>query len=423
MTARAVVTGLGVIAPTGLGWNDHWSNTVRGNCAIARVSRFDPTPYACRFAGEVPGFTPADHLPSRLIPQTDHMTRLALVAAEAALADAKVDIAALPEFGVGVVTASTAGGFEFGHRELQQLWSRGPEHVSAYQSFAWFYAVNTGQISIRHGMRGQSGVLVTDQAGGLDAIGEARRQILDRLPMMVTGGVDGWFCPWGWVAYLAGGRVSGADDPNRAYLPFDVASGGHVPGEGGALVVLESAESARARGMPSWYGEIAGYAATFDPPPGSGRAGNLRRAAQAALDDAGIGPEGVDVVFADAAGVSELDAVEADALRLIFGPCGVPVTAPKTMTGRLGAGGGALDVVSALLSFRHGVIPPTVNVSAPVPDYQLDLVLTPRKAAVHTALVLARGHGGFNAAMVVTAPQPLLDRARARRTNTGRYRR
>lgn len=411
MTARAVVTGLGVIAPTGLGADDHWANTIQGSCAIGLVSRFDSTRYHCRFAGEVPGFIPADHLPSRLIPQTDQMTRLALVAAKAALADAQVDVAAMPEFGVGVVTASTAGGFEFGHRELHKLWRKGPEYVSAYQSFAWFYAVNTGQISIRHGMRGHSGVLVTDQAGGLDAIGEARRHVRGRLPMMVTGGVDGSLCPWGWVAYLAGGRVSSADDPNRAYLPFDVACGGHVPGEGGALIVLESAESARRRGVRRWYGEIAGYAATFDPPPGSGREPNLRRAAEAALDDAGIGARDVDVVFADAAGIAELDAVEADALRLIFGPYGVPVTAPKTMTGRLGAGGSALDVANALLSFRHGVIPPTINVSEPVPGYQLDLVLTPRETTVRTALVLARGHGGFNAAMVLTAPQPSPDRA------------
>lgn len=394
------VTGMGVLAPTGLGADEHWASTLRGSAAIGRITRFDPAQYPSKLAGEVPGFEPADHLPSRLLPQTDHVTRLALVAADWAMRDARVDTAAMPEFGIGVVTASSAGGFEFGHRELQNLWSKGPEHVSAYQSFAWFYAVNTGQISIRHGMRGPSGVLVTEQAGGLDALAQARRHVRNGVPMMIAGGVDGSPCPWGWVAQLSGGRISTADDPARAYLPFDADASGHVPGDGGALFVLESPESARARGIRWWHGEITGHAATFDPPPGSGRPPTLRRAAELALAEAGIRPGEVDVVFVDAAGIPDLDRIEADALRAIFGRCGVPVTAPKTMTGRLGAGGAALDLATALLAIRDGVIPPTVNV-CPAPGYELDLVLEPRHRLVRTVLLLARGHGGFNSAMVV----------------------
>jgi act minimal PKS chain-length factor (CLF/KS beta) len=168
------------------------------------------------------------------------------------------------------------------------------------------------------------------------------------------------------------------------------------------LFVLESADAARARGATS-YGEIAGYGATFDPAPGRGRPPTLRRAAELALADAGVAAADVDIVFADAAGVPELDRIEADALRAIFGPHGVPVTAPKTMTGRLSAGGAALDLATALLALRHGVIPPTVNVSHPVPAYEIDLVLRPRRLPLSVALVLARGHGGFNAAIVVRA--------------------
>ncbi|WP_229397674.1 ketosynthase chain-length factor [Micromonospora okii] len=402
MTA-ALVTGLGVISPAGLDTETHWANTLAGRCAIGPLTRFDASGYASTLAGEVPEFDPREHLPGRLVPQTDHMTRLALLVADAALADTDVDVAALGEFGVGVVTASSAGGFEFGHRELEKLWSRGPEHVSAYQSFAWFYAVNTGQISIRHGMRGPSGVLVTEQAGGLDALGQARRHVRGELPMMVTGGVDGWLCPWGWVAHQASGCLSRSTDPGRAYLPFSADAAGYVPGEGGALFVVESAESARARGARPRYGVVAGYAATFDPPPGSGREPSLRRAIEAALADARVAPADVDVVFADAVGLPELDAAEARALAAVFGPYGVPVTVPKTMTGRLGAGGAALDVANALLSIRDGVLPPTVNVTGPAPGHELDLVTTAREARVRTALVVARGHGGFNSALVVTA--------------------
>lgn len=403
MTAT-LVTGMGVVAPTGMGADAHWDNTVRGVSALRRITRFDPASYTAGIAGEITGFRAAEHLPARLMPQTDHMTRLALVAADRALADAGVDPAVLPEFGAGVVTASSAGGFEFGQRELEKLWCKGPEHVSAYQSFAWFYAVNTGQIAIRHGMRGPSGVLVSEQAGGLDAVAQARRQLRDGLRLVIAGGVDGSPCPWGWVAQLAGGRISTCPEPNRAYLPFDTAAAGHVPGDGGALFVLEDEDAARARGVTSWHGRIRGCAATFDPRPGSDRPPGLRRAIDLALDDAGVGPDEVAVVFADGAGLPELDRIEADALRAVFGPYGVPVTVPKTMTGRLGAGGAALDLATALLALRHGLIPPTVHVRRPAPEYRLDLVTRPRQLAGSTALVLARGHGGFNAALVVTGP-------------------
>ncbi|MCQ6556729.1 ketosynthase chain-length factor [Streptomyces sp. C10-9-1] len=396
---------MGVVAPTGLGHAEHWAGTLRGASAIGPVTRFDAGRYPSRLAGEVASFVPEDHLPSRLLPQTDHMTRMALVASDWALADAGVDPGRLPEYGVGVVTAASAGGFEFGHRELQNLWRHGPQHVSAYQSFAWFYAVNTGQISIRHGLRGPAGALVTDQAGGLDALGQARRQLRRGQPMVLAGAVDGSPCPWGWVAHVSTGRMSEEPDPARAYRPFDTEAGGYVPGEGGALLVLESEEAARARGAARRYGRLAGYAATFDPPPGSGRPPNLLRAARAALDDADLRPGEVDVVFADAAGTPEEDAIEAEALRTLFGPRGVPVTAPKTMTGRLSAGGPALDVATALLALREGVIPPTVNIARPLPEHTLDLVTAPRRTPLATALILARGHGGFNSALVVTGPR------------------
>ncbi len=328
------------------------------------------------------------------------MTRLALVAADWALADAGVDPGGWPEYSMGVITAASSGGFEFGQRELQNLWLKGGSHVSAYQSFAWFYAVNTGQISIRNGLRGPSGVLVSDQAGGLDAVAQARRQIRKGTRLIVTGGVDASICPWGWVGQLAGRRMSTEDDPARGYRPFGAAAAGYVPGEGGALLVLEDAESARSRGA-TVYGEIVGYAATFDPAPGSGREPGLRRAVELALDDGGLTPGDIDAVFADAAALPELDRIEADAIKAVFGTRGVPVTAPKTMTGRLLSGAGALDLAAALLSLRDQLIPPTVNVS-PAAEYELDVVLAePRAARVDAALVLARGYGGFNSAMVV----------------------
>ncbi|ALV30839.1 ketosynthase chain-length factor [Streptomyces sp. CdTB01] len=394
----SVVTGIGVAAPNGLGTEAWWAATLRGESGIRPLTRFDASRYPVRIAGEVPGFVDDEHLPSRLLPQTDRVTRLSLAAAAEALNDAGTDPTALPEYGAGVVTASSAGGFEFGQRELQALWSKGGQHVSAYQSFAWFYAVNTGQISIRHGLRGSSGVVVAEQAGGLDAVAHARRQIRKGATLMVTGGVDSALCPWGWAAHLAAGEVSPVADPARAYLPFDTAATGHVVGEGGALFVLESHTAARARDARI-YGAFTGYAATFDGPDTP----RLHDAARLALDDAGLLPQDIDVVFADAAGARAADRAEAEALAALFGPRGVPVTAPKSMTGRLLAGGASLDVAAALLCLRDQVIPPTTGTTKPAADCPVDLVTAPRDTRVRHTLVLARGRGGFNSAAVLSA--------------------
>jgi act minimal PKS chain-length factor (CLF/KS beta) len=247
MISPPVVTGIGIVAPNGLGTEEYWAATCAGVSAIRGVKRFDVASYPSRLAGEVADFDAEVYLPSRLLPQTDHMTRLALVAADLALADARAQRDTLSALDSGVVTASSAGGFEFGQRELEKLWSMGSGYVSAYQSFAWFYAVNTGQISIRHGLKGPSGVLVTDQAGGLDAIAQARRHLRKGSKLIVCGGVDGAICPWGWVAQIASGRLSTSDDPAAAYLPFDARAAGHVPAEGGAILILEDAQAAQGR--------------------------------------------------------------------------------------------------------------------------------------------------------------------------------
>ncbi|MFB7104379.1 MULTISPECIES: ketosynthase chain-length factor [Streptomyces] len=405
MSARAVVTGLGVVSPNGLGLEEYWRNTLAGRSAVREVTRFDASSYPSRLAGEIDGFEAGEHLPGRLLPQTDRMTRLALVSADWALADAGVEPDDLPDYAAGVITASHSGGFEFGQHELKALWSKGGQYVSAYQSFAWFYAVNSGQISIRNKLRGPSSVVVSDQAGGLDAVAQARRQVRKGTSLVVSGGVDASLCSWGWVAQQAGGRLTTRHDPERAYVPFDAEASGHVPGEGGALLVVEEAEHARRRGAPRVYGEIAGHAATMDPRPGSDRAPGLRRAVELALADAGAAPGDVDVVFADAAAVPELDRIEAETLAEVFGPRGVPVTAPKTMTGRLYSGAAPLDLAAALLALRDGVIPPTVA-TRPAPSHALDLVTgAPRPARLRTALVLARGQGGFNSALVVRAAE------------------
>ncbi|MFG2956453.1 ketosynthase chain-length factor [Streptomyces sp. NPDC048291] len=405
-----VVTGLGVVAPTGIGARRHWESVLAGKSGLGRITRFDPSQYPVQVAGEIPGFDAGRLVPGRLVPQTDRFTHAALIAAEAALDDARADPRSLPEYEMAVVTASSSGGTEFGQHEMERLYQQGSSWVSAYQSIAWFYAATTGQVSIRHGMRGPCGVLCCEQAGGLEALAQSRRLLNSGSRLVLSGGTDASLCPYGLVAQMATGNLSTEDDPARAYKPFDAAASGQVPGEGGAFLVVESAASARERGV-GHYGTLLGHAAGFDPPPGSGRPPVLASVIRQALADAEVEPGEVDVVFADASGVPAHDLAEARAITQVFGPGGVPVTAPKTLTGRLYAGGAALDTVTALLALTSGVVPHTAGLERQAPGCDLALVRDrPRRTDPRVAVVLARGHGGFTSALVV---------GRGNRTDTG----
>jgi act minimal PKS chain-length factor (CLF/KS beta) len=168
--------------------------------------------------------------------------------------------------------------------------------------------------------------------------------------------------------------------------------------------MLEREDSARTRGARV-YGEIAGYGSTFDPRPDSGRPPALRKAMEIALADAGLDARDIDVVFADGAAVPELDRIEAEALTSVFGEHAVAVTVPKTMTGCLYSGAASLDLATALLALNEGLVPPTVHIE-PIEEYGLDLVVgQSRSQKLHNAMVVARGRGGFNSAMVVRSAQ------------------
>lgn len=404
---RIVLTGLGVVAPSGIGWRDHWASLLREEVLVRPIDTFDAGRYSSTLAGQVSGFDPLEYIDGRLAVQTDKWTWMSLVAAQLALEDAKYTPADHDPYQTAVFLASGSGGNEFSQREIEALWSRGSRAVGAYQSIAWFYAASTGQISIREGLKGPSGVVVSEGAGGLDSIGWARRVIRRGTDAVLVGGTEaGVAAPYALLCQTTSGRLTTAGSAVDGYKPFDVRANGYAIGEGGAILLVENEQAALAREAPDIWGEVVGYAATHDAHHHSEPAPNADVYAAAirnALADASIGPDEVDLVIADGAGSPDLDRLEAAALNAVFGARStpVPVTAPAGWTGRLMAGGSALNVVTALVAMREGIAPAVGNLDEPDPAHSLDLVRSARPLDLRTVLVLARGQGGFNSALVL----------------------
>lgn len=409
---RTVITGIGAVAPGGIGVDQHWQSTLRGDLHVRRIDAFDPSGYSTTIAGQVPDFVPEQFVDDRMRVQTDRWTWLALAAAKLAFADAEYDPSSTDPYDTSVILASGLGGVEFGQREIQALWSRGRRAVGAYQSIAWFYAASTGQVSISHGTKGTSGVLVSDGAGGVDSIGAARRVIRRGTPAVVVGGTEAPLCPYALTCQITNGGMTTSTDPRVGYKPFDAQANGYAPGEGGALLVLEDADAAADRGAPPPYAEVVGYAATHDAHTHDTSAGDPRqyaRAMELALADAGMTADDVDLVLADGAGDPDLDRLEAEAIHLALGERGaeVPLTAPQGFTGRLCSGGAALNVATTLMAMRHNVVPAVGNLDTPATGLRLDLVTgEPREMPVRVAMVNARGFGGFNSSLILrTLPE------------------
>ncbi|GAA1745351.1 beta-ketoacyl synthase N-terminal-like domain-containing protein [Nonomuraea bangladeshensis] len=404
--ASLVISGIGVVSPVGIGVAAHWKGTLDRRSGIQPIDAALSGGSGIRVAGVVPDFDPADFLPRRLQVQTDRWCWMGLAAAELALADAAVGT--FDPYRLAVLTAGSAGGNEYGQREIQALWREGPRAVSAYQSIAWFYAALAGQVSIRHGAKGRCGVAVADAAGGLHAAAQARRLLLrGQADQVLVGAAEAPLSPYALVCQSSLGRHSGADTARGAYLPFSERAAGSVPGEGGAMLVLERADTARARGAQV-YAELASVACTHDahhpadPPP---TAAHMAEAVALALERAGVTPAEVDVILADGDGNRCWDELEAEALVSVLGARAleVPLAVPKTLTGRLNSACGVLDLAWAALALFHDVVPPArEDLDGQKVIAGLDVVRAPRRDTnLRTALVFTRGVGGFNAAAVL----------------------
>jgi minimal PKS chain-length factor (CLF/KS beta) len=400
--ARAVITGVGVVAPSGIGANAHWKAVLDGASRLGRITRFDPSSYPVTLAGEVPEFDVEDYVTARLKVATDRWTWHGFAATQEALDDSGVDLSTVDPYEAAVALASSSGGNEFGQGELQALWSAPDGKVSVYQSIAWFYAASVGQISILHQLKGQCSVLVAEAAGGLDSFAQAARTIRRGTKVVLAGGTEGPLSPYALTCQLSTRRLSTSVTPETAYQPFSVGAQGYVPSEGGAVLLVEDLDHALERGADI-YGEVLGWAATHDgraTRPGSGgSADQYARAMRLALLRAEVSASEVDVVFPDAVGVPEADAVEAAAIRSVFDD--VPVTTQKARIGRMYQGGAALDVATALQAMRYDTLPAAHGLGEIAPGCELNFVRENTARRTSVAVVNARGYDGYNTSLVV----------------------
>ncbi|MDG4800543.1 beta-ketoacyl synthase N-terminal-like domain-containing protein [Micromonospora sp. WMMD980] len=409
MTARAVVTGIGVVAPSGVGSDAHWATVSAGIRRTGPITLFDPASYPTRVAGEVADFDPAGFVDARQRVQTDRWSHLGFAATRLALTDAGLADVSPDPYRWAVTLASSSGGNLFGQRELQRLWGGPTRTVGAYQSIAWFYAASVGQLSIRHQFKGPSGVTVSEAAGGLDSLAHAVRTVRRGTPVVIAGATECPLSPYALACQLRSGLLSDVADPQRAYRPFDVSASGYVPAEGGAVFVVEELGHALGRGARV-YGEITGWAATHDGAPTDPEQGpdptHYARALKLALDRAAVRPHDVDVIWPDALGVPAYDRAEASALRAVFGDRPPPVTTQKPLTGRAHQGSSALDAATALLAFSRGVLPVSAGPDEPASGCELTFLREPRPPRSRIALVGARGFDGFNSALVLRGAAP-----------------
>ncbi len=407
---RAVITGIGLITPVGSTVDSFWDNVTAGRSAVRTITHFDPTPFATRIAAEVPDFNPLAYLDRKEARHMDRFAQFAVAAAGLALADAGLDPLppSLPPDRVATWIGSGVGGLSTIGEQMKALDAGGPRRVSPFTIPMLIANMAAGQVAVRWGFGGRCGGPVTACATGTNAVGDALRFVQDNeADVVLAGAAEAAITPFGIAAFCSAGAMStDNDDPAHACRPFDRNRTGFVMGEGSVVLVVEEASHAAARGARV-YAEILGYGTNGDGyhivqprPDGAGAAGCLRLA----LADAGLEPAGVDYVNAHGTGTPANDVAETRALKLAFGDQArrLAISSTKPTMGHLMGASGAAEAAVCALAVGRGAVPPTINLTEPDPECDLDYVPNrARPSDVRTALSVSLGFGGHNAAVVV----------------------
>lgn len=408
MRKRVVVTGMGCISPVGNTVRETWEALLAGRSGAGPITHFDASKLKTRFAAEVKGFDPVSRFGAREARKMDRFTQFATVATMEALGQAGLKIDESNRDRVGIVIGTGIGGIGTIMEQAEVMRERGIDRVSPFLIPMMISDSAAGMLAIRTGARGPNMSIATACATGNNAIGEAAEMIRrGAADVMIAGGAEGALVP----ITMAGMNVIGAlstrnDDPQSASRPFDKDRDGFLMGEGAGVLILESLESAQARGA-TILGEINGYGTSDDAHHVSAPAENGAGAAismQIALENSGLGVN--DIQYINAHGTSTIlnDKSETAAIKTVFGETAysIPVSSTKSMTGHLLGASGAVEAIFSILAIREGVIPPTINYHTPDPVCDLDYVPNqPRKAAVRHVMSNSFGFGGHNATLVV----------------------
>jgi 3-oxoacyl-[acyl-carrier-protein] synthase II len=404
---RVVVTGMGLVIPTGIGVDTAWKNVCEGKSGIGPLTRFDANGFETKISGEVKNFNPELYIDKKEIKKMDLFIHYAIAAAKEALGDARLEITPENAEEIGVIVGTGLGGLPSIERYHKILLEKGPGRISPFFIPMLIANLASGQIAILFGPKGPNTCVVTACATGAHCIGDAFRAIVyGDAEAMIAGGTEANITPLTVGGFNAMKALSTKnDEPEKACRPFEKNRDGFVVAEGSGIVILEELQFALRR-KARIYAELVGYGYTGDAyhitapsPDGDG----AMRCMRMAIKDAGLKPEDVEYINAHGTSTPLNDLTETIAIKTVFGDHAkkVPISATKSMTGHLLGAAGSTEAIFTVLSIRDGVMPPTLNYEEPDPQCDLDYVPNvARRKPLKVAMSNAFGFGGTNAALI-----------------------
>ena len=407
MTQRVVVTGIGMVSPLGLDAPSTQEALVKGISGVDSIASFDASDLDVKIAAEVKCFDPDSYLGRKEARRMDRFSQFAVVAAQEAARQAALEFNGENSERAAVIIGSGIGGILTLSEQIETLREKGASRVSPFLMPMMLSDMACGQVSMALGAKGPVKCPVTACSSAADAIGEAFDMIQHgQVDVAIAGGTEASIAPIIVAGFDACHALSHRnDEPQKASRPFDAQRDGFVIGEGAAVLILESLESAQRRGAQP-LAEVVGYAATGDAfhltrpsPEGEGTA----RAMRLALQRAHLRPEEIDYINAHGTSTPLNDKSETMAMKEVFGEEAykIPISSTKSMTGHLLGAAGALEAAATILAIRGSVIPPTINLEHMDPDCDLDYTpFTARRGQVRTALSNSMGFGGHNSTLI-----------------------
>ncbi len=404
---RVVVTGMGILCPTGNNVEEAWRNAADGKTGIRTIQRFDTSHLENHFGGEVKDFDPDEFLGKREARRTDRVTQMALYAAKYALEDSGLEVTDENRYEIGCIVGSGIGGISAIVESVRSFFDKGPKFVSPLMVPMMLPDAPCSKISMAYGLRGPNFAISTACATGNNCIGEATEIIRrGQADACLAGSSEAGLVDIAIASFNNMTAISRRnDEPERASRPFDVDRDGFVIAEGAAILVLEELEHAKARGAHI-YAEIVGYGHTSDAyhvtaplETGEGAA----KAIQYALEDAELDPADIDYINAHGTSTPLNDKSETLALKVALGEQAyeIPISSTKSVTGHLMGAAGSVEAVFTIKAINEGFIPPTVNLDNPDPE--CDLNYTPHVGVaknIDYAMSNSFGFGGHNAVLI-----------------------